>query len=134
MRADPVAGTAGPRPGAGFTLLEVLVALIIFGIAFAALASLFQTSLRQTATAEDLRRATELAETQLERFGRDLPLAPGRIDGSTPDGLRWQAEVSLARPAVAEAGAALYRIRVDAGPQSGPPALITLTTLRIGIP
>ncbi|MEZ5931997.1 MAG: type II secretion system protein [Alphaproteobacteria bacterium] len=134
MRAEPARHGFPPHRPAGFTLLEVLVALIIFGIAFGALASLFQTSLRQTTRAEDLRRATELAETQLERFGRDLPLTPGRIDGSTPEGLRWQAEISLALPADEEAGVALYQIRVDAGPEAGLPDLISLTTLRIGTP
>jgi general secretion pathway protein I len=119
---------------AGFTLLEVLVALIIFGIAFGALAGLFQTSLRQTGTAGDLRRATEIAETQLERFGRDLPLTPGRTDGSTADGMRWQADVSLAAPVDQDAGVALYRISVDAGPEGGPTGLVRLTTLRIGPP
>lgn len=117
---------------AGFTLLEVLIALVIFGIAFGALAGLYQTSLRQTTTAEDLRRATALVETQLERFGRDLPLAPGTTEGRTEDGLVWKAEISRAQPASEEAGIALYRIRIGAGPESGSADLVTLTTLRLG--
>jgi len=134
-----IANTFRPRIGnektAGFTLLEVLVALIIFAIAFGALVGLFQTSLRQTGTADELRRATEFAEAQLARFGRDLPLDPGRTEGTSADGeLRWAADVALARPVEDGAEVALYRIRVDAGLGSGSPGLVSLTTLRLGKP
>ena len=118
----------------GFTLLEVLVALIIFAIAFGALASLFQTSLRQTASADDLRLATALAEAQLARFGKDLPLKVGESSGTSPDGLRWQADISLERPPNPAARVALYRIHVEAGPDNGIPDLVSLTTFRIGSP
>ena len=100
---------------AGFTLLEVLVALIIFAIAFGALASIFQTSLRQTTTAEALRKATLLAETQLARFGKDQPLELGKTKGVSAEGMPWRAEVSLARPIDENKGLALYRIIVEAG-------------------
>jgi len=118
---------------AGFTLIEVLVALIIFAIAIGALVGLFQTSLRQTVTAEELRKATALAEAQLARFGHDLPLEIGQVNGESADGqLRWQADVSLARPIEEGADVALYQIRIDAGRGSGTPSLIRLTTLRLG--
>ena len=121
------------RQTAGFTLIEVLVAVIIFAIAFGALVGLFQTSLRQTGTAEELRKATALAEAQLARFGRDLPLAPGLSEGASADGaLRWQADISLARPVEEDAEFALYQVRIDAGRDDGTPSLITLTTLRLG--
>ena len=58
----------------GFTLLEVLVALIIFGIAFGAIAGIFQTALRQSATASTLLDARAVAEQQIARFGTELPL------------------------------------------------------------
>lgn len=115
----------------GFTLLEVLVALIIFAIAFAALAGLFQTSLRQTTISGELREATTLAETQLARFGKDLALEPGRIEGVTDDGLIWRAEVSLARPVDADGGIALYRVRVEAGAAASSQR-VELDTFRIG--
>ncbi|MGI9503302.1 MAG: type IV pilus modification PilV family protein [Geminicoccaceae bacterium] len=133
MRVETAAGRRGDQRAAGFTLLEVLVALIIFAIAFGALVGLFQTSLRQTGTAEELRRATVLAEAQLARFGRDLPLALGRVDGVSADGeLRWQADVSLARPVEEDAAVALYQIRIDAGRGEGASSLVSLTTLRLG--
>lgn len=116
---------------AGFTLIEVLAALIIFSIAIGALVALFQTSLRQTVTADELRRATTLAQGQLERFGHDLLLEPGQVNGTSADGkFHWQADVSLARPIEDGAEFALFQIRIDAGKESVP-SLIRLTTLRL---
>ena len=121
------------RPGtAGFSLLEVLVALIIFALAFGALASLFQTAFRQSKAADDLRRATELAETQLARIGRDLPLQPGHREGRSPEGIRWRAEIVLEAEPDQTAGIALYRVHVEAGPGDGIPDLVSLTTLSLG--
>ena len=133
MRSETALERSEHRRATGFTLIEVLVALIIFAIAFGALVGLFQTSLRQAGTAEDLRKATVLAESQLARIGRDLPLAPGRLDGASADGtLHWQAAISLARPIEDEANIALYQIRIDAGRGDGAPSLVSLTTLRLG--
>ena len=57
-----------PR-AAGFTLLEVLVALIIFALTFGVLAQIMQTGLRQSTTATASSTATLLARSQLARVG-----------------------------------------------------------------
>lgn len=114
---------------AGFTLLEVLAALIIFAIAFGALATLFQTSIRQASNASDLRRATELAKTQLARFGKDLPLETGQSEGATADGLRWRVEISLANRGE---DIALYRLRIETFAADRPSGFVDLTTFRVG--
>ncbi|MGI9492611.1 MAG: type IV pilus modification PilV family protein [Geminicoccaceae bacterium] len=117
---------------AGFTLLEVLIALIIFSIAFGAIASIFQTSLRQSTTAETLMQATAVAERQIARYGADLPLEPGETSGQSPEGLTWNANIDLASPIPENSGIALYRITVDVGPEHGGRSYFTLETLRIG--
>lgn len=127
-------GRVRGKGAGGFTLLEVLIALIIFAIAFGALASLFQTSLRQADTADDLRRAIALAEAQLARFGKDLPLEPGHVEGNSPDGLLWEAEISLARPPDDDIGLALYHIRIEAGGPDQSTRPVSLSTLKIGTP
>jgi len=106
---------------------------VIGRLPFGALVGLFKTSLHQTGIAEELRRATALAEAQLVRFGRDLPLEPGRVDGASADGeLRWQADISLARPIEEGAEITLYQIRINARRGGGAPSLVSLTTLRLG--
>lgn len=116
----------------GFTLLEVLVALIIFAIAFGAIASIFQTSLRQTTTAEVLFDATALAEHQIARLGNELPLTVGQSSGTSPEGLNWLIVVDLAAPLAEDSNIALYHLTVDVSSKDGGPSHVTLQTLRIG--
>lgn len=139
MQAEHVAAPALPPTGQGsdaigFTLLEVLVALAIFAIAFGVIAGIFQTSLRQSETAESLLEATALAETQIARFGNDLPLAIGRLSGRSPEGLRWSAAVDLAAPALESSDLALYEITLDVASKDGAQHYLTLKTLRISRP
>ena len=84
------------RPAAGFTLLEVLVALVIFALVFGVLAQIFQTGLHQSRVAEAASAATLLARSQLARVGIDVPLAPGEYDGETADGLLWHIVIEIA--------------------------------------
>lgn len=116
----------------GFTLLEVLVALIIFSIAFGAIASIFQTSLRQSVTAATLFDATALAERQIERLGTELPLTVGQSSGTSPEGFNWRVDVNLAAPLDDDVAVALYGIKVEVSSEDGGPSHVTLQTLRIG--
>lgn len=129
MRADRGIMTLPER---GFTLIEVLVALIIFAIAFGAIAGIFQTALRQSTSAETLGDATALAERQIMRVGTELPLAVGVFSGDAKGGLSWQAEVNLATPPAIDGNIALYHIKVDVRPSDRRQPYVSLNTLRIG--
>ncbi len=124
------------RTAHGFTLLEVLVALIIFGIAFGAIAGIFQTSLRYSAKASTLFDAQAVAEQQMARFGTELPLVPSEHDGSETvrnrEAFAWRGRISLAEPVVAGDDLALYRIVVEVASEGATVPLVTLETLRIG--
>jgi general secretion pathway protein I len=80
----------------GFTLVEVVVALLIFGLAFAVLARIVQTGVLQSARAETMTTATLLARSQLARIGVDVPVAAGELEGDAGGGFRWRIVV---RPA-----------------------------------
>jgi prepilin-type N-terminal cleavage/methylation domain-containing protein len=80
----------------GFTLLEVLVALLIFGLAFGVLAQIFQTGFRQSETAEELTTATLLARSRLARIGTDLALEIGESEEEAEDGFRVRTSVEPA--------------------------------------
>ncbi len=123
---------ASRNAGSGFTLLEVLVALIIFAIAFGAIAGIFQTALRQSTTAETLDDARALAEQQIARFGTELPLKPIELAGQSAAGYLWRAHVELAAPIPGEQTIALYRVTVDVGADDNDRHYVTLQTLRIG--
>ena len=87
----------------GFTLLEVLVALVIFALLFGVLAQIFQTGLRQSRVAEPASAATLLARSQLARVGVEVPLAQGEFEGETEDGLRWRTAIEVAEPPAEDA-------------------------------
>jgi general secretion pathway protein I len=120
------------RSNAGFTLLEVLVALVIFALAFGVLAQIIQTGLRQSTVAESTAAATSLARSQLARVGTELPLAVGETGGETEDGMRWHTGIQFAEPPLEDLGLASYEVQVTVSWGPEPAEQVTLTTLRIG--
>jgi general secretion pathway protein I len=102
-RAALVAAPGNQRWRRAFTLLEVMIAVAFIGIAMLALLSLHQSNLASVIRAQDLTRASMLAQqlmstAEVERF----PL-PGRTHGDFhrdyPGGqfnnFRWEREVTL---------------------------------------
>ena len=85
----------------GFTLVEVVVALLIFGLTFAVLARIVQTGALQSARAETMTMATLLARSQLARIGVEVPVAAGELAGDAGGGFRWRI---VMRPAEVEGG------------------------------
>lgn len=117
----------------GFTLLEVVVALIVFGLTFGAFAAIFSTGFRQSRTAERAIEATLTARSLLERVGNETRLEPGRFGDELDNGFRFEATIAPAGEADADFGFVLFRIdlavfEADASPDQG----LRLTTLRLG--
>ena len=118
------------RPG--FTLLEVLAALLCFALVFGILAQIMRTGLRQSASAEDTAIASLLARSQLARVGIELPLEIGEVEGEV-DGMRWRTAISITEPGTEEMESATYRIDVTvAWGEPEQARAVTLTTLRLG--
>jgi general secretion pathway protein I len=125
------AEASGRAPG--FTLLEVLVALLIFSLAFGVLAQIFQTGLRQSSAAERTAAATMLARSQLARIGIDLPLEIGELEEDAGDGFRIHTTIEPAGLEVTEEAefmALLVQVLVAWGPPEDE-RQVTLTTVRL---
>ena len=88
----------------GFTLLEVLVAMALLGIAVAALMSGLSGSLRNLARTETYEKATLVGHSQLNRLLIEQTLVPGRVAGRWDETFRWEAEIRRWNPAGAAAG------------------------------
>ena len=123
-----------PRPAAGFTLLEVLIALVIFALVFGVLAQIFQTGLHQARVAEATSAATLFARSQLARVGVEIPLVVGAYEGESEDGLRWRAAIEIAEEPDDEQAMVSYVIEVNVAWGESPAEQVTLTTLRLGSP
>jgi general secretion pathway protein I len=80
--------------GAGFTLVEILVAFVVIGVLGAAMLQLFQGSLRNVALSAEYTEAALLARSKLAEFEAREALQAGVEQGETGLGYRWRAELS----------------------------------------
>ena len=75
---------------AGFTLLEVLVALTLFAAVGGALLGLFQSGLRATSLGSDYTHAALLARSKLTELQVYTTLVPGVYEGEFDERYRWR--------------------------------------------
>jgi len=89
---------------AGVSLLEILIAVSILGIAFTAVFASFSTALRTVARLDEHQLAVAFATSKLNEMLLEPTLAPGsEHSGVSEAGLRWRARAELAeeRPGTA---------------------------------
>ncbi len=132
LPSDPYSSSrSGER---GFTVIEILVALMIAGIGLAALLGLTSTGLHLSGASTRIAREAALARSALERFGTDMPVAPGVLDGELAEGFRWRSEIRFtddtASPDLPQP--ALVTVTVWDGKESDPG--VRLSTLRLVVP
>jgi hypothetical protein len=119
--------------GAGFTLLEALVALTILTGTMASLTTLVAVSRRAEAEADADLSATLHAQNILVRIGRDLPLEAGAQSGILEDGLVWSVLITPYRVEGSnrsESEADLFQVRVSLKRRIPEPTLIDVVSLR----
>jgi general secretion pathway protein I len=79
-----------PDSKAGFTVVEVVVALTILAVSLGVLLNAMSNSIRQTGQAEAVAEAGSLAQSLLAKIGTELPLRDGQITGQSDRGFRWR--------------------------------------------
>ncbi|MDR3529062.1 MAG: prepilin-type N-terminal cleavage/methylation domain-containing protein [Rhodopila sp.] len=103
----------------GFTLLEVMIALIITGLAAAALLAAVGTALHATQTASMYDQAIVRAKSRLAAATHGTKLTPGDWRGDDGGGFRWHLHVAPV------ATASVRRIGV-AGPRAAASVSVVL--------
>lgn len=117
----------------GFTVIELMVALVILALGVAALTGALSDSVFRATHAEKEAAAVRMAETWLARLGTDRPVVPGVTSGQT-DGILWMQEIA---PYGTDAELAVWRVRPASvtltleWPESGHRHLATWHTLRV---
>lgn len=73
----------------GFTLIEVLIAFVILGVASLALYRGITTGLSGTDASQARITALLLAQSKLDQVGADIPIKPGVQNGTAGGGFNW---------------------------------------------
>lgn len=136
----PPASVGGAR--AGFTLLEVAVALSILGIGVVTVLELFSAALRMETGATVRARAVAYCVALLDQAMAQPEMKPASEQGQYEDGFRWERTIREAPEFTDNADGALdfqsnvtvYEIEVSVlWPQSASrEGVYTLRTLRVG--
>ena len=77
------------RRSSGYTLIEVLVAMVILALSLSVLLRIFSGGLRNISVSDDYTRAVLIARTQLESAGVSSPLAAGSSSSVAEQEFRW---------------------------------------------
>ena len=108
-----IARKPASRPAAaGFTLMEVLVAVTILGVGFVALFEVLSGSLATVSRIEDRETLVRTSQMRLNevclalRQGREPPVRSGEFGGK----YRWQAEIEAAGGSEEEGPRRAYRL------------------------
>jgi len=138
LRAD--AARRRRARAAGFSLLEVVVALALLGLILAVLGDSLRTGLGSAARAAAIEPPLAVAEAKLAAVGVTEPLIAGTTSGADARGIAWRLEVdafhdddfdgpSSDAPGVPK----LFRVRVTVTwNQGGAARSLSLESLRLG--
>ncbi|WP_316205379.1 type II secretion system protein [Bradyrhizobium sp. SZCCHNS3004] len=120
---------------AGFTLVEVIVALAMLSLGLTLVMSMLSTGLGRTGMAERLAGAVSLAQSALAQVGTIIPLRSETRDGTEENGYQWHLAIQPYRPT--QSGDArtfeLYQVSVQIVWLEGQnQRSFALSTLRLG--
>ncbi len=83
------------RSQAGFTLLEVLLAVVIMGVSLTTILLQFQTALHAGSISQERTNAVIYAKEKLESLKIEVELSESSQSGTFENGYEWETEVSL---------------------------------------
>ena len=97
---------------AGFTLLEVIVALAILAVAFALAMELLANGVRAAKASEDYTQAVLLARQKIAEISVTSSLKESADQGEFGGGFRWTSEIQPLPQEEEDLPAQLYQVRV----------------------
>lgn len=120
---------------AGFTLVEVIVALAMLAAGLALVLSMISNGLGRTASAQQMAEAGSLAQSLMARVGTELVIQPGEHAGEFAGGYRWRLALVPYGEArnVDDSPIALYAVSSEiVWTDHDMPRSYSLTSLRLG--
>lgn len=89
------AGSPVKNQSRGFTLLEVMLAFVIFALSFATVLEIMAGSMRSVRRASDDTEVALLAQTLMDLVGTEVPIEEGGYSGTSMDRYHWEMGISL---------------------------------------
>ena len=83
-----------PQGSAGFTLIEVLLAFVVFALSFTVVLEILSGSMRNTVRAKEYTEAAMIAQSLMDDVGLDIPLEAGAGGNGEVGDYQWQIEIS----------------------------------------
>lgn len=103
---------AAPGRVRGFTLLELLVAFVVFALAAGILMQSVASALRRAQQSRAYTQAALYAQSKLDAIGVGEELEEGQDSGEFDDRYRWQVEITKQEP-IASANGTVEQIPID---------------------
>jgi len=119
---------------AGFSLVEVIVAIAILSLTLTVLLDVIANSIQQTSQAEKMAEAGSLAESLMAKLGIERPIREGLDAGQFANGFRWRLNLQSFGDAAdrQQWPVAAYKVSVEIRwEDGGGERSFALTTLRL---
>ncbi len=82
-----------PRRGRGFTLLELLLAFVVFALSFSTVLEILSGSMRNTVRARHNSEAALTAQSLMDQVGLEMPLQNGYTTNGESGEYAWELEI-----------------------------------------
>jgi len=92
---EPSSSVQRRKRQGGFTLLEVMLAFVIFALSFATVLEIMAGSMRSVARAGDDTEVALLAQTLMDQVGIEIPVQEGAYSGTSKDRYNWNMDIYL---------------------------------------
>jgi len=118
----------GRRSSRGFTLLEVMLAFVVFALSFATVLEIMAGSMRSVRRASDDTQVALFAQSIMDLVGTEIPIEEGQFNGTGMDRYQWRLDIylyevtdeGLRTQELAEmSGIELYRVDLDINWETG---------------
>ncbi len=118
----------GRRSSRGFTLLEVMLAFVVFALSFATVLEIMAGSMRSVRRASDDTQVALFAQSIIDLVGTEIPVEEGQFNGTGMDRYQWRLDIHLYEATdedirtqeLAEmSGIELYRVDLDINWETG---------------
>ncbi|MBT8073475.1 MAG: prepilin-type N-terminal cleavage/methylation domain-containing protein, partial [Xanthomonadales bacterium] len=96
MKRLKVLQSGGARQSSqGFTLLEVMLAFVIFALSFATVLEIVAGSMRSVRRASDDTEVALFVQSIVDLVGNEIPIEEGQYGGTGMNRYEWQLELTL---------------------------------------